>query len=151
MTAATTIAISVMARLLRGISSVAIAATQFGTPTDCGRLGYSSAFFVIENSSAPVIKLAGRALILSRMTAVDAAPSECVMSDGHTAEYDDHGGGANFDKGSLHDATEGWLQELPLRRRQASGPTMVQISARSAVPLPQYPGCCVLGMPYLLR
>src|SRR5262245_21896984 len=123
MAAATTIAIRVMADSYRDISSVASAATQFCTPTDCGRLGYSSAFFVIENSSAPIIKLAGGVLILGKMTAVDAAPSECVMDDGHTAEYDDHAGGGNFDKGSLHDETEGWLQESTATKQASKRPS----------------------------
>ena len=87
----------------RGIPSVAIAATQFGTPTDCGRLSYSSAFLVIENSSAPVIELAGGTLAVGKMTAFETAPSKCVMGEAHAAECDDHGGGCNFDKGSLHD------------------------------------------------
>jgi hypothetical protein len=97
----------------RGIPSVAVAATQFGTPTDCGRLGYSSAFLVIENSSAPVIELAGGALAVGRITPIETAQSECVMGNGHAAECDDHGG-CNFDKRSLHDdyiSTEGRLQK----------------------------------------
>src|SRR5262245_4299266 len=72
-------AISVMAHLnldphhSESASTSAVAAIQLGTPTDCGRLGYSSAFLVIEYSSAPVIELAGGALALGKMTGVTPA------------------------------------------------------------------------------
>ena len=82
--------------------SSAVAAIQLGTPTDCGRLGYSSARLVIEYSSALVTD--GEAPAFAKMTAVETTPSECVMSYARAAESEDRSDGCNFDKGkSLHD------------------------------------------------
>src|SRR5262245_33210504 len=102
---------------------LSVAAIQLGTATDCGWLGYSSASLIIENSSAPVIELAGGAVAVGKMTAFETAPSESVMGEAHAAEREDRGDGCNIDK-DLHgccNSTEGWLQQpitamLPSKR-----------------------------------
>jgi hypothetical protein len=83
-------------------SASAVAAIQLGTPTDCGRRYYSSAFLVIEHSSAPVIEPAGGRLALGIMTVFEAIPSECVIDEGHAAECEHRGHGYEF-HGSLLD------------------------------------------------
>jgi hypothetical protein len=93
-----------------------IAAIQLGAPTAPGRRpnGYSSVLVIRDGfssvsvicdgySSVLVMEFAGEALAVSNMTAVETAPSECVMSEAHAAECEDRGDGCNFDAGSLHD------------------------------------------------
>src|SRR5262245_15954286 len=82
------------------VSAKVVVATQIGVPTDCGRLGYSSAFLVNEDSSAPVIEFAGAALV--KTTALETAPSECVMGEAN-AECENRGNGCN-DRRFLHTA-----------------------------------------------
>jgi hypothetical protein len=93
-----------------------IAAIQLGTPTAPGRRpndyssvlvirdGFSSVLVICDGySSVLVMEFAGEALAVSNVTAVETAPSECVMGEGHAAERKDRGDSCNFDTGSLHD------------------------------------------------
>jgi len=48
------------------------------------------------------MEFAGEALAVAKMTAVETAPSECVMGEAHAAERKDCGDSCNFDTGSLH-------------------------------------------------
>jgi hypothetical protein len=92
-----------------------IAAIQLGAPTAPSRRpddyssvlvirdGFSSVWIIRDDySSVMVMGFAGEALAVSNMTAVETAPSECVMGEAHAAERKDCGDSCNFDTGSLH-------------------------------------------------
>jgi hypothetical protein len=68
------------------------------------RDGFSSVLVIRDGySSVLAMEFAGEALAVAKMTAVETAPSECVMGEAYAAERENRGDGCNFDAGSLHD------------------------------------------------